>query len=543
MRKLTPGSRLCVLLCVVALIAAMATPFLDSTSVQAAQPATTTTALNMRSQPSTSSTIVRVIPGGAVVEITGSPINGWYPVAYDGSVGYASGAYLELAAPQISPGASARVEVALNLRAGAGTSFAPLAVMPAGSIVVLTGEVQNSFWQLTYNGMMGWASSQYIELLTTVPTATLTPVVTTPIVTTPVSSPTVAATLPASASARTTTRLNMRSGAGTNFPVITVIPSGATVSLLGQTQSGFQRVRYATYEGWAFGTYLQPLSSSGNITTTTANVNLRQGPATVQAVILVVPAGAQVVLTGAQAAGFHQARYNGVTGWISSAYLAGTGVPPDTAPLEIPVLMYHRIASAPGLYQVTEQTLRNQMAWLSANGYTSVTPDDIMAYLNQGTPLPAKPIMITIDDGNSSDVLFKQILDQYGFAGVWYLTGPSLPYAESIVRSMDGAGQVCSHTVSHPDLTGLGYSAQRTAILNNKAYLERIVGHPVNCFAYPYGAYNQTTMQLMSELGFTNAVDAWGGPLKFTPELDRYHLTRINLSGFYTLQEFIGLVS
>jgi uncharacterized protein YraI/peptidoglycan/xylan/chitin deacetylase (PgdA/CDA1 family) len=522
---------------------------------RAAQTATTTVALNLRTQPTTSSAIVLVMPAGATVEITGAAIGDWYPVTYNGSVGYASGAYLRLSPPDIVSGASARVLVSLNLRAGPGTSFARLAVMPAGAIVILTGEVQSEFWRLTYQGTMGWASSEYLELLASVPTSTATSTVPSPTTIPPTTVPpttvpptTVASVTPTTptsttSQARTNARLNLRSGAGTNFPVITIIPNGAIVDLLGVTLSGFQQVRYAGYEGWAFGTYLVPVSGGSTVTTTTANVNLRQGPSTVQAVILVIPAGSQVALTGAQAAGFHQVTYNGVTGWVSSAYLAGTGVPPGTAPLEIPVLMYHRIASTPGLYQVTEQTLRNQMAWLAANGYTSVTPDDVMAYLQQGTPLPAKPIMITIDDGNSSDVLFKQILDQYGFAGVWYLTGPTLPYAESIVRSMDDTGQVCGHTVSHPDLTGLGYTAQYNAIQNNKAYLERIVGHPINCFAYPYGAYNTTTMDIVTSVGYTNAVDAWGGPLKFTAELDRYHLTRINLSGFYTLQEFIGLVS
>jgi uncharacterized protein YraI/peptidoglycan/xylan/chitin deacetylase (PgdA/CDA1 family) len=538
MRSLAPGSRILGAFGALILVLAIAFSLHVPGEVKAVQTATTISALNLRQQPSTSSAIVRVMPEGASVEITGALIDGWYPVSYDGSVGYAYADYLELSVPSVTTGASARVRVALSLRAGPSTTYARLAVMPAGAIVLLTGEIQDGFWQLTYNGTMGWASSQYLTLLGTAPSPTAT------LPTTPVPAVTPTSTVAASAKARTIARLNLRSGAGTNFPVLTIIPQGGVVDLLGQVQSGFQHVRYAGYTGWAFGTYLQPLSVSGSVTTTTANVNMRQGPETAQGVLLVIPVGSQVILTGAQAAGYHQVRYNGVTGWVSSAYLAGTGVPPDTAPLEIPVLMYHRIASTPGLYQVTEQTLRSEVAWLAANGYQSVTPDDIMAYLTSGTPLPAKPIMITIDDGNSSDVLFKQILDQYGFAGVWYLTGQSsLPYSEAVIRAMDGAGQVCGHTVNHLDLSFESYSTQLAEIRNNKLFLERVVGHPITCFAYPYGAYNQTTMGIVTSIGFTNAVDAWGGPLKFTPELDRYHLTRINLSGYYTLSEFIGLVS
>ncbi len=538
MRSLAPGSRLLGLVGALIILLPLLVPLTPTEVVLAAQTATTIAALNLREQPSTSSSILLTIPNGATVELTGAPIGDWYPVTYDGSAGYAFGPYLQSSVPIMGPGASARVRVALSLRAGPATTYARLAVMPAGTIVVITGETQDGFWRLAYNNTMGWASSQYLTLVEALPSPSPAPTIT------PISTPNTGVTPIVTVSrAQTNARLNLRSGAGTNFPVITIIPQGGVVDLLGSSLSGFQQVSYGGYSGWAYGTYLQPLSVGDSVTTTTANVNLRQGPHTAQAVILVIPAGRQVVLTGAVAAGYHQVRYNDVTGWVSSAYLAGTGVPPGAAPLEIPVLMYHRIASTPGLYQVTEQTLRNQIAWLAANGYTSVTPDDIMAYLTNGSPLPAKPIMITIDDGNSSDVLFKQILDQYGFAGVWYLTGPGLPYSEATIRSMDGLGQVCGHTVAHADLTGLGYAAQLTEIRSNKQYLERIVGHPLTCFAYPYGAYNQTTMGIVADLGFTNAVDAWGGPLKFTPALDPYHLTRINLSGYYTLSEYIGLVS
>lgn len=550
MRAQVSHCRCLALIGVMAMLGAMIPMVAVPDRALAAQTATTTAALNLRQTPSTTGAILRVMPEGATVEITGAAIGNWFPVAYDGSVGYASGTYLRLDAPSVTAGASAQVREALSLRAGPGTSFARLAVMPKGAIVVLTGEAQSGFWQLTYEGRMGWASSQYLTLLDTLPSPTPIPTVVatafpTVAPTTPPTTPTAQTTPTTSttAKAQTNTRLNLRSGAGTNFPVITIMPEGAIVDLLGPTQSGFQQIRYAGFTGWAYGTYLQPITVDGSVTRTTANVNLRQGPNTAQAVILVIPSGSQVVLTGAVVAGFHQVRYNGVTGWVSSAYLSGTGAPPGTAPIEVPVLMYHRIASTPGLYQVTEQTLREQMAWLAANGYQTITPDDVLAYIDSGTPLPAKPIMITIDDGNGSDVLFKQILDQYGFAGVWYLTGPGSAYSESVIRAMDGAGQVCGHTVDHPDLTGLGYSGQYAAIQNNKAYLERVVGHPINCFAYPYGAYNQTTMQIIREVGYTNAVDAWGGLLKFTPDLDRYHLTRINLSGYYTLSEFIGLVS
>ena len=44
--------------------------------------------------------------------------------------------------------------------------------------------------------------------------------------------------------ARTTALLNLRSGAGTSFPVLLVIPSGSTVIITGTIQNGFMPVTY-----------------------------------------------------------------------------------------------------------------------------------------------------------------------------------------------------------------------------------------------------------------------------------------------------------
>ena len=56
----------------------------------------TASALNLRSGPSTSYSILRTMPNGAVVTIVQGPSNGWYRVTYQGTTGWASGAYLAL---------------------------------------------------------------------------------------------------------------------------------------------------------------------------------------------------------------------------------------------------------------------------------------------------------------------------------------------------------------------------------------------------------------------------------------------------------------
>ncbi len=52
-------------------------------------------ALNLRSGPSTADSVLSVMPDGATVELRGDPENGFYPVRYNGTNGWAYGTYLD----------------------------------------------------------------------------------------------------------------------------------------------------------------------------------------------------------------------------------------------------------------------------------------------------------------------------------------------------------------------------------------------------------------------------------------------------------------
>ncbi|MBQ5965886.1 SH3 domain-containing protein [Massilia sp. ZL223] len=74
-----------------------------------------------------------------------------------------------LAAPSAAPVAGARYRThdALNLRAATGTDAPRLAVVPAGSRVVATGERRGDWWQVRADvdgrQQQGWASSLWLR--------------------------------------------------------------------------------------------------------------------------------------------------------------------------------------------------------------------------------------------------------------------------------------------------------------------------------------------------------------------------------------------
>ncbi len=305
----------------------------------------TTASLNLREGPGTSFSVVRVIPNGMTVEVTGEAQFGFLPVTYSGSSGYASADYLTSGGGSSDPSPETGTESGptgtryadgrLNFRSGPGTSYGVVQVLPDGAAVSLTGEVSNGFSKLTYNGSTGWSATQYLS-------------------TSGGSSNSgndgnsgnsgsdVAVGDSVSGSSSTTASLNMRSGPATSYAVRLTMPRGARVEVMGSGQGGFLPVRYNGTKGWASADYLstgggtttpEPVPNPGSGETvgykvTTAAVNMRSGPSTSNTVVTVLPPGTRVDITGSAQGGFLPAKWAGRSGWVSADYLAEPGSTP-----------------------------------------------------------------------------------------------------------------------------------------------------------------------------------------------------------------------
>jgi len=64
----------------------------------------------------------------------------------------------------LTVGGSLQTTANLNLRKGAGTSYAVIVVIPSGSVVkVVNATTQNGFVNISWSGNTGWSSSQYLK--------------------------------------------------------------------------------------------------------------------------------------------------------------------------------------------------------------------------------------------------------------------------------------------------------------------------------------------------------------------------------------------
>lgn len=148
------------------------------------------------------------------------------------------------------PGMATVTAYTLNVRTGPGTTFAIIGKLNSGAVVPLTGfRNGNGSWVQVVmpNGQTGWVSSTYVR--TSVPISNLIPITgTTP-------PPPVGGNPVGIVKAYW---LNVRTGPNVSFPVITTLPAGTPVSLLGRDYaSTWLKVAIPDgRQGWVNGYYI-----------------------------------------------------------------------------------------------------------------------------------------------------------------------------------------------------------------------------------------------------------------------------------------------
>jgi cell wall-associated NlpC family hydrolase len=132
------------------------------------QPATATTAVNIRSGPGTSHVIVGGLVRGQRITPTGPAASGWVPVRFDHTLAYISAAYLDThlvrpATPVIIDTAGTKIATeTLNVRTGPGLGHRVIGTLAEGEHLVLTGTQIAGYAQTGIGGHQRWVSTTYL---------------------------------------------------------------------------------------------------------------------------------------------------------------------------------------------------------------------------------------------------------------------------------------------------------------------------------------------------------------------------------------------
>lgn len=206
--------------------------------------------------------------------------------------------------------------------------------------------------------------------------------------------------------------------------------------------------------------------------------------------------------------------------------------PAATDGVLLPVLMYHQVKPLhSGKDAIRPEEFERDLQYLAAEGYTTVTVQDLLDYVYEGVPLPEKPIMITFDDGYWNNYLYVlPLIQKYNVKIVLSLIGKdaddftqyhgtSVDYAkmtwDQIGEMVDtGLVELQNHTYNlHGSTSRIGCT--QPVWESDEAYVQtltedvqrlqedifRRTGRAPAAFAYPYGKFSDLTDEVLEELG------------------------------------------
>lgn len=229
----------------------------------------------------------------------------------------------------------------------------------------------------------------------------------------------------------------------------------------------------------------------------------------------------------------------------------------------LPVLNYHKISSGSNadFLTVTTAELRKHFEYLNKKGYTSIFISDLLNNIEHNKPLPAKPVMITLDDGYRDNYTsLYPLLKEYQIkANIFLVAGfiqspdnkhldpnpmGEFMYTEEALTMSKDLVQFGLHTYSHQSYSKLSLDEIDADLRRTKERLQEL-GIPFQpCHAYTFGAYNQTNdskrqrmLELMQQNGIRLAfrVSNWVDKL---PVKNKLFISRIHVSGLFSFWKF-----
>jgi peptidoglycan/xylan/chitin deacetylase (PgdA/CDA1 family) len=192
----------------------------------------------------------------------------------------------------------------------------------------------------------------------------------------------------------------------------------------------------------------------------------------------------------------------------------------------IPILCYHRFGTRATKLNVAPAAFEAQMEYLARNGYTVITLKRLARFLQGKEPLPAKTVVITIDDGyRSTYEIAYPILRKFGFPATVFLytdfvgASDAMTWAQMKEMMASGLIDIEPHSKSHANLA-LRLPGETEAKYKERikrevdapvAVLRERLGDTSFTYAYPYGDVNEWVVDLLARQNVNQGVTVTPG--------------------------------
>ncbi len=177
-------------------------------------------------------------------------------------------------------------------------------------------------------------------------------------------------------------------------------------------------------------------------------------------------------------------------------------------------------------YEITPARLRFLITEYLEKGYIFISMNQVRKVICGEEKLAHKFVAITLDDGYRDNYevaypIFKKYqipfcvyLLQNEVSGVVQGNYPMLTYEQIKELDKEPLCTLGCHTYSHPRLAELNNEDQYREITTCHKWLETLLNHPIVDFSYPFGSFNQDTIEILKMMGIRQCAMAWGGEVR-----------------------------
>jgi len=228
--------------------------------------------------------------------------------------------------------------------------------------------------------------------------------------------------------------------------------------------------------------------------------------------------------------------------------------------ITLPIIMYHSFLKDParwGKYVIPPDQFEEDLVFLKEKGYEAITVSDLIAYVEHGTPLPDKPVMITIDDGYYNNYLYaypilqklgmKAVIspiagcsDQYTQSGETNAYSSHIKWNEAAQMVASGLVELQNHSYdmhSHGDgrkgarrMKGESPEAYREVLEDDLTRAHRTIsertGQSPTAFTYPFGGISAESGEVVRKLGYKASFSCEEGINRITRDAECLYLLK-----------------
>jgi peptidoglycan/xylan/chitin deacetylase (PgdA/CDA1 family) len=222
----------------------------------------------------------------------------------------------------------------------------------------------------------------------------------------------------------------------------------------------------------------------------------------------------------------------------------------------VPILMYHYLSEPPAnadLYRrdlsVSPALFEMHLQQILDEGYATISLYDLVAFLNQGAPLPAKPVILTFDDGyrDNYENAFP-LLVEYGMTATFFVVSDFVNDKRpeyltwEMARAMAAGGMsIQAHGRNHVSLRGKDIDYLVWQALGSLETIEHEIGVRPRFISYPAGEYDRQTIELFHSANYWGGITTIQGATHTSSNL--FELRRVRIRGATTPAELARLLA